>query len=160
MATETKFTPGPWRWELNPGGKRLSLLGGVPQYDLTVMDFERWGMNGATMRLRDTAHDGWNIMYRVHERDDWHGPQKGREHHADWHQLVMHPDAALIEASPNLYAALERLHREIFHLLGNGDIWDKGDLAFQVAHASLKLPMSDASAALAKARGEADSARI
>ena len=128
--SETKFTAGPWRWELNPRGKRLYLLGGVPQYDLTVMDFARWGMDGATMRLRDTAHDGFNVMYRVHERDDWHGPQKGRDHHSDWHQLVTHPDAALIAAAPDLYAAaefdsrLDALTAFDNEAYGNMETWD------------------------------------
>ena len=64
----TTHTPGPWRWEFNAEHRRLHLVGGRRRHDLTVMDFERWGMNGATMRLRDTAHDGMQLLYRVHER--------------------------------------------------------------------------------------------
>jgi hypothetical protein len=98
----SKHTPGPWRWEFNGKHRTLHLVGGRPRCDLTIMDFERWGMNGATMRLRDTAHDGMQLLYRVHERPDWIAPESGREHHKSWHQLLTHPDARLIEAAPDL----------------------------------------------------------
>ncbi len=102
-------TEGPWRWELNMQSKCLHLVGGRPRYDLTIMDFTRWGMGNATVRLRDTAHDGMNIMHKLHARPDWFGPQPGREHHQGWHQLVLHPDMRLIEAAPDLLSALRDL---------------------------------------------------
>ena len=104
-----QHTPGPWRWEFNAKHRSLHLVGGRPQYDLTIMDFARWGMGGATMRLRDTAHAGMNIMHRVHERPDWIAPEPGREHHKHWHQLLTHPDARLIAAAPELLAALREM---------------------------------------------------
>jgi hypothetical protein len=104
----TQHTPGPWRWEFNGEHRTLHLVGGRPRFDLTIMDFERWGMNGATMRLRDTAHDGMQFLYRVHERPDWISPESGREHHKHWHQLLTHPDARLIEAAPDMLDVLLR----------------------------------------------------
>ena len=54
------------------------------------------------MRLRDTTHNGLQLLYRVHERPDWIVPETGREHHKSWHQLLTHPDARLIAAAPDL----------------------------------------------------------
>lgn len=105
----SKHTPGPWRFEFNAEHRRVHLVGGRPRFDLTIMDFCRWGMGGATMLLRDTAHDGMNIMHKLHERPDWIAPQPGREHHKSWHQLLTHPDIRLIEAAPDLLEALRAL---------------------------------------------------
>jgi hypothetical protein len=99
-------TPGPWRWEINLEHRRVHLVGGTPMFDLTVVDFDRWGMNGATMSLRDTAHDGMNIMHKLHDRPDWFAPIPGRKHHASWLQVVTHPDARLMAAAPTMLAAL------------------------------------------------------
>lgn len=100
------YTAGPWRWEISMESKRLHLVGGLrPKYDLTIIDFERWGMGNATMCLRDTAHDGMNLMHKLHERPDWIEPFPGRAHHARWCQNVVHPDARLIAAAPDLLEA-------------------------------------------------------
>lgn len=102
-----KHTPGPWRWEINRSAKVLHLVGGQPrQYDLTIMDFDRWGMGRAVATLRDTAHDGMNIMHRLPDRPDWIAPFPGRAHHADWCADVVHPDMRLMAAAPDLLEAL------------------------------------------------------
>lgn len=111
-----KHTPGPWRWEFNAKHRNLQLVGGVPRYDLTIMDFERWGMQGATIRLRDTAHDGMNIMHTLHKRRDWIAPLEGRAHHADWCSDVIHPDMRLIAAAPRMLEALKACHEAMAYM--------------------------------------------
>lgn len=102
-------TKGPWRWEYNPRHKSVQLCGGSPKYDKTVMDFVRVGMSGAGPRFIDNS-EGFNLLGRLVDRvKDWCRPEKGREHHADWFQEVVHPDAVLIAAAPELLHALEEL---------------------------------------------------
>ena len=105
----TKYTQGPWRWEFNRKHKTLHLVGGRPQYDLTIMDFDRWGMRGAVATLRDPAEDGMNIMHRLCDRPDWIAPFPGRAHHATWCADVTHPDMRLMAAAPDLLEALIEL---------------------------------------------------
>ena len=102
----TKHTCGPWRWEFNGAHRVLHLVGGRPKYDLTIMDFDRWGMSGAVATLRDPAEDGMNIMHRLCDRPDWIAPFPGREHHAAWCADVTHPDMRLMAAAPDLLEAL------------------------------------------------------
>lgn len=148
----SNYTPGPWRWEFNKEHRTVHLAGGRRLYDLTIMDFERWGMNGATMRLRDPAHDGMQLLHRVHERPDWITPAPGREHHKNWFQLLTHPDARLIAAAPELLEALTRMA---------GIIDNMGDMPDGFIHPSpwktLKCEeaLMQARAAIAKATGEA-----
>ena len=86
--------------------KVLHLVGGRPAYDLTIMDFDRWGMGRAVATLRDPSVDGMNIMHRLCDRPDWVAPFPGRAHHSDWCSDVTHPDMRLIAAAPDLLAAL------------------------------------------------------
>jgi len=138
VGSMSKHTPGPWRWQFNTKNRSLHLVGGCQRYDLTIMDFERWGMNGATMRLRDTAHEGMQLLYRVHERPDWIAPEAGREHHKNWHQLLTHPDARLIEAAPDLLEALKAARRFVVS-----------------SHEPVGSELDDIDAAIAKAEGSA-----
>lgn len=105
----TEHTPGPWRWEFNEKHRQLTLVGGRPKYDLTIMEFCRWGMWGAGVSMRDTAPEaeGFNLMHKVHERPDWVVPFPGRAHHKDWCAAIDHPDMRLMQAAPDLLEALE-----------------------------------------------------
>ena len=134
-------TPGPWRWEVNMKSKSLHLVGGKPQYDLTIIEPTRWGMGSATLMIRDTAHDGMNIMHKLHERDDWWQAFPGRIHHTDWCAAVKHPDMQLIEAAPDLLAALRLIQHATAPTLADGGYHEA---AYDIA-----------SEAIAKATGEA-----
>lgn len=144
-----QHTPGPWRFEFNVEHRRVHLVGGRPQFDLTIMDFCRWGMGGATILLRDTAHDGMNIMHKLHERSDWIAPEPGREHHKSWHQLVTHPDARLIEAAPDLLKALKACQLELHYCAAQleSEGWTTGSTVKKALALGLK--------AIAKAEGSA-----
>ncbi|MGL6289247.1 MAG: hypothetical protein ACRC2H_01005 [Silanimonas sp.] len=140
-------TPGPWRWEVNRQNKHLQLVGGLrPQYDLTIIAPTRWGMGSGTLLLRDTAHDGLNLLHKLHERADWIEPIKGREHHAAWCATVAHPDARLIAAAPDLLDALSDLISRM----------EEPGCADHTLAAFLRgAGVANARAAIAKARGSA-----
>lgn len=130
----TEHTPRPWRWEINEKSKVVQLCGGRPKYDLTVMDFERWGMGGAIPRLRDMGDHG--ILTRCLK---WAKKVLGREHHAHWFKSLDHPDAHLIAAAPDLLEALEKILEYTDEMDGHED-WP---------------PLRKAAeAAIAKARGK------
>lgn len=130
-----KFTPGPWRWELNKHSKVIELCGGRPQFDKTVMDFERWGMGGAAPRFQDPT-DQHLLLTRA---EHFAVVVPGREHHRSWFQGIDQPDANLIAAAPELYEALHGTLDWLASYPGFGS-----ETAWLKAHA-----------ALAKARGGA-----
>lgn len=98
-----KFTPGPWRWELNMTSKVIQLCGGRPTFDKTVMDFARWGMGRAAPRFQSSI-DPHKLMTRA---EHFGVEVAGRAHHREWFQGIDQPDANLIAAAPELYEALE-----------------------------------------------------
>ena len=113
-ARHAAIVPGPWRWEINRKTKRVQLCGGVPRFDLTVMDFVRYGLNSAAPRFQIEHRPNLNIMHRAEE---FAVAQPGREHHADWFALIDQPDARFIESAPNdvrvLLAEIDRLRDEL-----------------------------------------------
>jgi hypothetical protein len=86
-------TPGPWRWELNEKSKRVALQGGKPKYDCTVMDFVRYGMNGAMPRFVTEPKPFMNIMKPC---TAYAKEVEGRKHHADWFKTIDNQDANYI----------------------------------------------------------------
>lgn len=113
------FTPGPWRWEVALNSKRVHLCGGPPKsgfgkYDLTVMSFDRYGMNSAA-----PVFWVWTGMTCQPQRADALAvPAQGREHHANWFRLIDHPDAKLLEAAPQLLHLARGQREEIERLRG------------------------------------------
>lgn len=101
--SETKFTPGPWRWEISLTSKRIVIAGGTPKFDLYVLDFVRWGMNRAAPRFLDHEKSIGGLML-MERAETFAAIVPGREHHKSWFQSIDHPDAHLIAAAPDLYA--------------------------------------------------------
>ena len=149
----TKHTPGPWRWEFNREHKTLHLVGGRPQYDLTIMDFDRWGMSAAVATLRDPAEDGMNIMHRLCDRPDWIAPFPGREHHAAWCADVTHPDMRLMAAAPELLNALQWYEAKAVQM-GRAAIHQDSKLMLALMKEIAVEYGAQARAAIAKATGE------
>jgi hypothetical protein len=108
-----QHTPGPWRFEINEKSKTVNLCGGKPRYDLTVIDFKRWGMTNAQPRFRNADC----LMQPV---SDFAVESPGREHHADWFKVVNHPDARLIESSPELLDSVESLFELLCESITHG----------------------------------------
>jgi hypothetical protein len=102
-----KGTPGPWRWEVNQGIKQVQLCGGIPQFDLIVMDFARYGLTNAAPRFNNSVHPtNHNWMVRA---DEFAYSVDGREHHSSWFKKIEHPDAHLIAAAPDLLEVCMKL---------------------------------------------------
>lgn len=135
-------TPGPWRWEVNRAHKSVKLCGGPPKrgfgrYDLTVLDFRRYGMNGAAPVFWHWDYD--KFVGEPKRADALAHEVEGREHHASWFADINHPDARLIAAAPELLEAAERALNFIANTEGEmGEPLESGDLL---------------RAAIAKARG-------
>jgi len=100
----SKHTPGPWQWGLNLASKQVRLCGGKVKYDLTVMDFVRWGMSNAAPRFNVERQENLHLMTRA---DELSVVVPGREHHSDWFRDIDHPDARLIAAAPDMLEAIE-----------------------------------------------------
>lgn len=134
-------TDGPWRWEFNAAHRNVHLVGGRPRFDLSIMDFVRWGMGGAGVQLRDLSAGGMNLMHKLHERPDWIAPFPGRDHHKDWCADVIHPDMRMIAAAnPNTIRQLIE-ERDALRkaLAGVVRVADRRTAEFDAAHAALAL---------------------
>jgi len=134
-----RFTPGPWRWEVNITTKTVTLCGGPPKlgfgrYDLSVLEFKRWGTHSAA-----PVFWKWEFPRCVGtplRADEVAEAVPGREHHERWFRIINHPDAHLMAAAPDLYHALQDCLRE------HGGFTIRGECE------------RNALAALAKARGD------
>lgn len=108
-------TDGPWRFEVNLKSRSITLCGGLRPFDLAVMTFTRWGMNGATPCFKNPEDHGWLTRAGV-----FAVPCPGREHHKEWFRLVDNPDARLIEHAPAMLLVLKMLTAGIARLEVNG----------------------------------------
>ena len=112
-------TPGPWGWEVSRVRKCVELCGGRGGSDLTVMDFVRWGLQGAAPRFWKWIG---NLANEPQRADQLAVAAPGREHHGKWFARIDHPDARRIARVPDLEAEVIRL-REIVKMV---DAWGNG----------------------------------
>lgn len=138
MLKPIEHTRGPWRWEFNAKHKNVHLVGGRVRYDITVMDFARWGMSDAVPRFREMEHDGLNLMHRLCDRPDWIAAFPDREHHLDWCARITHADARLIEEAPAMAVALQLVERGLARVV----VSDSGFVEFVFSHLAYSLSES------------------
>ncbi len=135
----SQSTSGPWRWELSEKSKDVRLVGRNDaqrlDYDLTVMDFVRYGMSGAAPRFR-TDRAGMNIMKRVEE---WGSIVPGREHHAHWHKFIDHPDALLIASAPDMQKRINTLACALRDICAEVRRDTRGEALASIARNALEL---------------------
>ena len=135
--SEAKFTPGPWYWDakVSPssdgrkGQPHVRLMTAGLRGGYTVLTFNRMGMGGAQVCFLDGPLISTYSAFV--ENVDHNGYGKLR-----------HPDALLLAAAPDLYAALETF------VLDYAEGWQEAQ--------NITPPdrIIAARAALAKARGE------
>lgn len=114
-----QHTPGPWRWEFNEKSKSVQICGGVPKYDLIVMDFVRYGMGGAQPRFNVSHENGMQLMENASTMGS---VVKGREHHQSWFKSISHPDALLMVKAPEMLDMLKKVIEVHEHHSFNGHL--------------------------------------
>jgi len=103
---EFKGTPGPWRWEFNEKSQKISLCGGIPEYLLTVMDFEQQVLQGATPRFNKNVK---NWFMKMEPAQFFFEPKIILDHPSQLLITIKHPDAHLISDAPDLLKQLYNL---------------------------------------------------
>lgn len=100
--------PGPWWWTVNKTSHIVELRGKGPCGCNTVLQPIRWGMQRASLQFIVNG-----LLVPCQELSE---PIPGREHHADWAQQIVHPDAAFIAAArtdiPALIAHIREMQTE------------------------------------------------
>jgi hypothetical protein len=126
----TKHTPGPWKWSIDLRHRDIRLDAG----SLVVMDFVRYGMQGAQPRFRLPEYG--DVLIECAEL--------AKEHSLLGHWP--HPDARLIAAAPDLFEAATQAM--VYFLMQDDESADDMTLSLQRHHTmQLLFP------ALRKARG-------
>lgn len=109
----TARTQGEWEWCGYQAGNDIRLQSKA-QWRPIVMDFVRWGMQGAAPRFRDTARD---VMERF--RPVLTNPDNSNSRIVG----IDHPDAAFIVAAANNMSGLLETIAELKDLLAEATDW-------------------------------------
>lgn len=94
--TVRQHTPGPWDWYISDRGE--AMLATPDRGRLYVMQAVRCGMQGGTVRFSEWGEGSRGRRGSV--------MLDAKEHLRNG--VLMHPDALLIAAAPDLFAALQR----------------------------------------------------
>lgn len=109
--TWLSFLGKSWFWKFNARAKQVSL---EDNRGNIVMDFVRFGMNGAKPRF--------NVDGIMRDADQYADTVDGREHHSEWFQTICEETAIAIASSPQhieeLIEAVESLQKEREELVG------------------------------------------
>jgi hypothetical protein len=98
---EAKATKGRWCWRVNQIAKTVELIARQSWGNL-ILDPQRWGMRGATLRFNvdGVMESAQNLSVVI----------PGEEHHEKWNRTLEHPDANFIsESRTDIPYLLERL---------------------------------------------------
>jgi hypothetical protein len=134
---QKQHTPGPWAWRVNRSARQVELVA-RHSGTLLVMDFDRWGMQRAEPRFRDSG-----LMVNARELT---ATIPGEEHNEHWYRTLEHPDARLIAAAPTMLAALQKLMP--FCDEGDVEIETEWQRAVADARAAIAIATVDPNAAL------------
>ena len=143
MMTETKFTPGPWGWFGNANCNEV-YLATTHSGRRYVMQFRRWGMQGAQPVFQPTQGmvDAKDLLKFVVGDKSVTGVDQAKANTSVYRtdiRGIAAPDAHLIAAAPELYESLNELAAIL-----NSD-----------CRTYVQEALERADAALDKARGEA-----
>lgn len=151
---ETKFTPGPWAWFGNANCNEV-YLGTTHSGRRYVMQFRRWGMQGAQPVFQPTQGmvDAKDLLKFVVGDQSVTGVDEAKTNTSVYRtdiRGIAAPDAHLIAAAPELYEALREMVEQAIGCWHNhyGHEQDPNDIP-------MPEHIGKARAALTKARGEA-----
>lgn len=153
--SESKYTPGPWAWFGNASSNSI-YLATTHSGRRYIMDFVRWGFNGAQPRFQPSGRGGMidakNLLKFAVGDQSIVGIDAARKDGSVYRYDIRGldcADAQLIAAAPELVEALQEARTQISLLQGMRGIVDTGHGTLSIidaalAKAGVKVEMEDA----------------